>query len=1283
MTSPYQQVPNSQNSPAGLGSIGPLNLNGVGNGNQTSQATNLTNATPWLNLDPQNQPPVMKTLVYSPDIRVTIATSGGKEYDVSDDVVRGSLTRSENAVSVFSCELANSHGKYTKNGGLFGRMDRIMVYMKRVNWVQVFSGYLDVVPFAQMWAGNVPIRASCTMKRLLYTYWNPNLVQSQSMFNQFRLMDANPLSDQGIGALLGNLICWIGRWSPANVHIQEFPTTFYQAMLPEFQQMVRQSGATFDDFQTLLEGLDHSPGPGSFADQKNISTGPGLGPQVVGAPAYQQQVLAAVDARGMGPNTADIQNSYQTEQLSATGQGTQNASVSAAFEQNMSLASTVQAQARTADAAILAFACVIAESGWVMFANPTVPDSLNYHYDMPVSKDIGGGTGLGLFQLPNGSGSVSQRMNAYASAGIFLDGLSAISGWQNMDPATVISRVQKNNVPEKYMATLEAARELVQGIRASQGAYTPQNLPNGIGVSSLSSLTSLGQTLSTTASTLGSSIPGVSQNSPTPSALPVDTPGRPQPDAQGAVNCALSVQGSPYVVGGSAPGGFDSAGLIWYAYKSIGRDVGKTVSAQAAGARQKIGSLAEAQPGDVIQVNGQHSAMLVAPGMIVEASAVGEPVSVKPIYFSPAQITGIYRYENWGGPGPAPFNPAAGPGAPVGTGYMGGTGVGSDNAQEPIARNLFAYMFTPQFNADIGNFFGGQKSFITSQPLMQEIQAVAKAGLRNFCSAPNGDFIAYYPDYFGVDGKPIAMTIENIEMKEVRINLSDDPLTTHVYVNGSHNNAMAHVDSSLAGWITSAGVATVENEALYQRLKQVIPGKLEDMSGNALLQKYGVRPLVLEFSSIGGQMLEFMMACQIFMQKWAEQFNTTAKFTFMPELFPGMRVQLAQTGIAVYIHEVTHCLRGSERYLTKDGTKTLAETVGTTQMVLGASGEWTPAEIKSYGEQQLHKIVLTRCGKKKEVYATAPHRWFKKRKRKTGRPPNGESKWVEVTTENLSPGDVLQSKYKTPHLSKRLSPVGVQAGIVFGDGTVHRDTNTAIVRLFGKKDAQLLKWFPLSFTTSGVHPEGNHVPFTEVQDLPAYFKKPPPLDEAPSYLRGWLAGYFAADGNVTESDSQAFLTSTNQEHFQVARDVCNVLGIRTTSTIWKGSSKFKENFTAYRLRLDINDLPEDFFLINEHRIRAVAQKSKWTAKRRRAMQDWTVESVTPTEMNEEVYCAVVPNGHAFTLEDNLLTGNSFDMEQGFSTEAQIMAPSSPDSGQRVDGYNMPADATTSAVPTSV
>jgi DNA primase len=43
---------------------------------------------------------------------------------------------------------------------------------------------------------------------------------------------------------------------------------------------------------------------------------------------------------------------------------------------------------------------------------------------------------------------------------------------------------------------------------------------------------------------------------------------------------------------------------------------------------------------------------------------------------------------------------------------------------------------------------------------------------------------------------------------------------------------------------------------------------------------------------------------------------------------------------------------------------------------------------------------------------------------------------------------------------------------------------------------------------------------------------------------------------------------------------------------------------------------------------------------------WVVESVAWSDRVEEVYCAEVEDGHAFTLEDNILTGNCFGCQEG-------------------------------------
>jgi hypothetical protein len=49
-----------------------------------------------------------------------------------------------------------------------------------------------------------------------------------------------------------------------------------------------------------------------------------------------------------------------------------------------------------------------------------------------------------------------------------------------------------------------------------------------------------------------------------------------------------------------------------------------------------------------------------------------------------------------------------------------------------------------------------------------------------------------------------------------------------------------------------------------------------------------------------------MSALHTFMQSWAYQYNADIPITFMPELWPGMLVQIPEFGFQAYVTTVTH-----------------------------------------------------------------------------------------------------------------------------------------------------------------------------------------------------------------------------------------------------------------------------------------------------------------------------------------------------------------------------------------
>jgi DNA primase len=324
------------------------------------------------------------------------------------------------------------------------------------------------------------------------------------------------------------------------------------------------------------------------------------------------------------------------------------------------------------------------------------------------------------------------------------------------------------------------------------------------------------------------------------------------------------------------------------------------------------------------------------------------------------------------------------------------------------------------------------------------------------------------------------------------------------------------------------------------------------------------------------------------------------------------------------------CLAGETRVITWDGVKEIRDLIGTTQRVLTTNGRWIDAPFSAFGEEKLVKLTVGRNRVTKCIYATAEHRWFVRTQRGSR---------IERMTTELKPGDRLSWTFAQRALAKgvRLSPQGVPHGIVYGDGT--RLKRGSVVDLHGEKNAELLKWFPLNATHShvGMSWKGRPgQPYVKAMDLPGGFKERPSLDESPSYLVGWLAGYFAADGCVAK-DGTVILNAASREDLEFVR----LLGLRIGIGTYGITEQLRQGLpgralsSLFRIHFINEDLTEDFFLLREHRARFVRAAKKWTRR------GWVVRSVEETDRVEEVYCAFVPGEHAFALEDNILTGNCF------------------------------------------
>ena len=320
------------------------------------------------------------------------------------------------------------------------------------------------------------------------------------------------------------------------------------------------------------------------------------------------------------------------------------------------------------------------------------------------------------------------------------------------------------------------------------------------------------------------------------------------------------------------------------------------------------------------------------------------------------------------------------------------SGIGSGSGEGESANN-FLQAKTVAFNVAF-NFPGsllesvlltGDRALENDVKLFESVAEICKASMRTFASLPNGDFMAWYPDYFNLSGRNPWLRVNTTEIKSCTISLSDRQLVTHVYVLGNPLGfSQADAGRINVEWyekLLGAGVVTIErpyildsflrpfeNEDLTQEdidslediskltAEQIMsakkrPREILEGQGAAykFLERYGARPYLEKIPTIRHPIFEFFYAYHTFIQKWAEQFITRVDLTFMPELFPGMIVELevnpvgdiySKTSITFYVKEVTH----SFSYQNGFYTEVLLMAPGTTNT--GSGNDWAMTLVR-------------------------------------------------------------------------------------------------------------------------------------------------------------------------------------------------------------------------------------------------------------------------------------------------------------------------------------------------
>ncbi|MFE4863246.1 C40 family peptidase, partial [Streptomyces sp. NPDC056670] len=85
-------------------------------------------------------------------------------------------------------------------------------------------------------------------------------------------------------------------------------------------------------------------------------------------------------------------------------------------------------------------------------------------------------------------------------------------------------------------------------------------------------------------------------------------------------------------------------------------------------------------------------------------------------------------------------------------------------------------------NYAMAQMLAGPRALLNDQPLLPYLKNLFNSTMRSFSSAPNGDLIAWYPDYYGMWGAAAKMVIEPIEVQDFEVSWSDDYMVTHQFV---------------------------------------------------------------------------------------------------------------------------------------------------------------------------------------------------------------------------------------------------------------------------------------------------------------------------------------------------------------------------------------------------------------------------------------------------------------------------------------------------------------------
>jgi NAD-dependent dihydropyrimidine dehydrogenase PreA subunit len=350
-------------------------------------------------------------------------------------------------------------------------------------------------------------------------------------------------------------------------------------------------------------------------------------------------------------------------------------------------------------------------------------------------------------------------------------------------------------------------------------------------------------------------------------------------------------------------------------------------------------------------------------------------------------------------------------------------------------------------------------------------------------------------------------------------------------------------------------------------------------------------------------------------------------------------IHQAERILVIDPEECIDCFAPTERFLTTQGVKTLAELENRSCDVLTDVG-FRSAVVKRFRRKPLVELELAPAFEERDRYggtrlttrnisryrrhirATPTHSWIL---------ADGER------TDSLTRGQFVPSVRFHAARDSEQYRLGALHGLVFGDGSWNKQEiksgqHLHYVQLYGEKVARFKDFFDqVNFSPClDVHP--GYVG-TGVVRAAVNLKRELPVTSDPEYVAGFVDGWLASDGDRVKAGSWR-LRSTNHEALDWLELAAPLAGY-----IAVGSGEESNLETNFAVR---------------------SRPIRWLYLATRDVY-WRVMSAAAVEEEPaETFCAVVPGKHEFTLAGGVLTSNCGACEPECPVEAIFPEDALPD-----------------------